>query len=124
MIREFSVRPKPQNNYAVGISLASLVSATLLFILQANMERYRGVVGLLAICFLTASIFIAVKYTLTEYIYDITFDADGRPVFVVRSVTGKRASTLCRVDLSHITAVEREEPTDRRKHKTNAGYKK
>ena len=124
MIVPISTRPKTQNNYAKGVFVALLASATALTVFYFTAQKYRGVIGFVALCLITAVVFIYTKYISQSYIYDITEDSDGSPIFVVRAVTGKRESTMCRIDLSSIISVEKETAEQKRAHKTEYGFRK
>lgn len=124
MIRPVSVRPKPQNNYAKGLFFALLATAAAISVWYFSLDRYKGVVGMAALCVITAALFVYTKYISQQYIYDITEDYKGSPILVVRAVTGKRESTMCRVDLSSIISVEKESREQRKAHKTPTGYNK
>lgn len=121
MIKEFSVNPLPQNNSARIIFTATLLSSFLIFVLYFSVELYRGIIGLVGLGFITATITIYTKYLSSFLYYDVTFDSDQTPVFVVRRRTGKKQTTLCRIDLGSIISVTREDKKERRAHKRDRG---
>ena len=124
MIAELSVRPKSKNNYARGLFMCLLATALGVFILYLNAQRYRGLIGLAVICLVTAAVFIYTKYICVSYVYDITRDSEGSPIFVVRAQTGKRHTTLCRVDLYSIKEIKKETREEYKNHKIEAGFRK
>ena len=124
MIREHFSRVKSSNTNAQRLFYSLLCVAALLFVVYCTTPLYKGIVGLVCVATITAAVLIYTKYVGVEYFYDITFDSDGRSVFIVRQVTGKRSSTLCRVDLSSIVKVERLDSSAKKAHKTEAGYLK
>jgi hypothetical protein len=85
---------------------------------------YKGIVALAGAILLVVGITVYSKYLASVYYYDITKDANGTPVFVVRQIMGKRESTLCRIDVADIISVTHETSAERRNHKTPAGYLK
>jgi hypothetical protein len=87
-------------------------------------QVYRGIVCLIGMVFLITAITLYTKYLSVEYYYDITFDSEGTPLFVVRQLIGKRQTTLCRIGLAEIVRIEREGVKERREHKTPAGFVK
>ncbi len=124
MINESTVRPKPQNNNA---KIAFLITIFLFLIgLTSYMliEKYRGIVALVAICFLTSAILFYTKYLAPVFYYDILIASDGAPLFVVRQRTGKREVTLARIELADIKDVKMESREERKKHKTVGGVLK
>ena len=124
MIKEISTRVRSTNGYARGICLGLFITSLAVFLLSGVLGSHRGVVSLIGVIFMCAGIMIYTRYIAPEYYYDVTFDADGVPVFVARQITGRRASTLCRVSLSDVTSVKRETAAERRAHKTPYGVKK
>ena len=124
MIREFSAKAKSSNNKARTFFIASMLLAFLLLSGAMLLPLYRGVVSLFGIVFLVAAITIYTKYLSPIYYYDITFDSEGAPLFVVRQVIGKRQSTLCRIGLFEIVKIEKESIEERKSHKTPVGFVK
>ena len=121
MITNLSVRPTPTNNKAKYLAIALLVGALATGILYSVMENFRGVVGLICLAFITAAIFVYTKYIAPVYNYDVV--AEGNTyLFVVRQTTGKRTTTLCRIDLASIRRIDRETEADRKAHKTPTGF--
>ena len=124
MIRELSANIKSTNKNATVAFYALLGASAAIFVLYFLIDRYKGIVGLIGIVFITMAVLIYTKYIGAEYYYDVTFDSSGGAVFVVRQIIGKRQSTLCRIGLSEISRVERESAEDRRKHVTPVGCRK
>ena len=123
MIQEFSVHPKPTNkNAKIAFLIAILISAVG-FVTYFIMEKYKGIVGTAALLTLTTAILFYTKYISPEFYYDITFDTEGTPVFVVRQIIGKRQSTLCRIDLADIVSIKKQTSQERKAHKTAQGYR-
>lgn len=123
MITEFTLRPKAQNKRARYLFVAFIFGAVAFLILYAVIPSYKGVVGLVAVALVAAAVFMFTKYMASEYYYDITVE-NGAPLFVVRQLTGKRFTTLCRVELRSIISVEAQDARDRRTHTTPNGYMK
>ena len=124
MINEFSVRVKSSNNNARVACFTLLGVSVLVFCAYFISPSYKGLIGLLGIALITAAVLIYTKYVSCEYYYDITKDYDSAPVFVVRQITGKRQSTLCRIGLSDIISAKMESAKERAGHKTPTGYRK
>ena len=124
MIREFSAKAKPSGNSARIAFFALLGCAAASVVVYMLMEHYKGIVGLLTVSFITAAVLIYSRYIGSEYYYDITFDYEGTPLFVVRQIIGQRQSTLARIGLAEITDVTEETPDIRRAHSTPHGTRK
>jgi hypothetical protein len=80
-----------------------------------------GLVGLIAIVIAT---WVYTKYVAVEYGYDVTFDPQGTPVFVVRQLIGKRQSTFSCVYLADIVSVDMETREQRRAKKAQNGVRR
>lgn len=124
MIREFSIKLKPSNNKARTAFIFCISLAFIGLFASSLLTRYNGVVGLFAVAFLVAALQIYTKYMTSTYFIDIIFDSDGMPLLVVRQITGKRSTTLCRVGLSEIESIDREDRNARKEHKTPEEYRK
>jgi hypothetical protein len=118
MIKELTVHPKPKSNNAKIATLIFVLISAVGFIFYFQMEAYKGVVGVAALSALTTGILLYTKFVSPEFYYDITFDANEEPIFVVRQVVGKRQTTLSRIGLADISKVEKEVGEAYRKHKT------
>ncbi len=124
MIREFSVKAKPSNNKARRLFIVFMLLAFVLVMLSTVVSEYRGIIAFSGVGFLTLSLLFYTKYILAVYYYDVMIDSSGIPLLVVRQQTGKRQSTLCRIALSDIVSIEREDKAKRKGHKTTSDYKK
>ena len=124
MISEFSVKAKAKNNNAKFLFFALLSAAAVTAVVYSTVELYKGVIGILALAFITAAVSVYTRYMSAEYYYEITFDYNHNPVFVVRQRVGKKDTTLCRMDLYAITEVTRQDKKERKEHKTPQGYLK
>lgn len=124
MNKSFSARPKPSNNnakIAFGITLGIAAVGFLFYFL---MERYRGIVGTVALFVLVTALLIYTKFISPSFVYDVIADGSDVPLFIVRQIIGKRVTTLCRIELSEIVSVKHETRAERRAHKTPRDYKK
>ena len=128
MINELSVKTKPTNNKAKVAFYTSLtvgaLGAIAYVVLRAMQVQKSGLVGFIPLVALTAAVFFYNKYVSPVYYYDVTFDSTGYPLFLVRQTIGKRQSTLCRIGLSEIQKIEREDVAARRAHKTPKDHRK
>lgn len=124
MIIETFIKAEPSNNKARVAFALCLSGGIALALLSTIVPLYKGLVSIGGVILLIAGIALFSKYVASVYYYDITFDSYGAPIFVVRQVSGKRESTLCRIDVADIVKAEKETPKERRKHKTPFGYRK
>ena len=124
MINELSVKAKNTNNKARIAFYVTFAVSVVTFAISFFIDRFSGLVGNVGLILIAVSILIFTKYISPVYYYDIMHDSSGAAVFVVRSVTGKRQSTFCRIGLSEIVKIEREDAVARRAHKTPHGVRK
>ena len=122
MISEMSIKLQPSNNYARLIFSVFTSGGICLALLSTFIPRFKGGVAICGVVLLVMAIAVFSKYIASVYYYDITFDDNRTPVFIVRQITGKRESTLCRIDIADIVSVEHESLKERRKHKTPMGF--
>ena len=116
MIKEFCIHAKPQNKKARYAFFASLGSAMIVCAVYLLVDKYKSLVGIGVMTFITAAIYIYNRYIGSEYYYEITADHIGTPVFVVRQKIGKRESTLCRIDLGSIVKIDKMTAAEKKKH--------
>jgi len=124
MIKEISARPKPRNNNAKIAFLITILISAIGFVTYFLMERFRGFVGMFALMMLVTAILFYTKYISPVFYYDVTFDSSNQPVFVVRKIIGKRATTLCRIDIADISSIAYEKRAEYKAHKTPRGLMK
>ena len=123
MISEFSLRPKAQNEKSVYFFIGFCVGAVAGTVAYILVDTRRGLVGLAAMIFIIAAIYMYTRYMAAEYIYDVTVLNDT-PMFIVRHKLGRREITMCRLALSSIVSVTAQTKEQRRAHKTPANYSK
>ncbi len=124
MISEFSARVKPTNKKAKGVVTVSLLSSLLCLVCYMLVDKYRGVIGLLIIGFIAVAVLFYTKYIAVEYFYDITFDGEHNPLFVIRQRIGNRYTTLCRVDLWSLKKVEKKTRAEMKSYRADSGVVK
>ena len=124
MAKSFSTRPKPSNNNSKIAFFVTLGVATVLFVVYFLMDSYRGFVGTVALFVLVTAVLIYTKFISPTFYYDVIAEEDETPLFVVRQITGKRATTLCCIELADIISIKRETKAEMREHKTPSDYKK
>ena len=124
MIKEFSIHAKPTNTKARGAFSVCFFASFAVLAVSTFLEHYRGVVGLVGLVILVAAITLYTKFLSCSYYYEIVFDTEGTPLFIVNQLIGKRMTTLCRIGLFEIVKIECEKAEERKAHKTPAGVKK
>ena len=125
---ELSIHAKPTNNksrvlFFLLLGLSVLVVGAYMLLRNFGVQK-SGLLGVLALALISAAVLVYTKYISPKLYYDLTSDAYGTQVFVVRQMTGKRQSTLCRIGLAEIQRIDRETREERRAHKTPFSHKK
>ena len=124
MIREFAVRPMPKNKKARTLFFVLLGAAAATVIASYFLTSYKGIVQLGSLILLVAAVMIYTRYLGSVYSYEVTFDSDETPIFVVCQLSGKRRTSLCRVDLADIVEIETLAAEAYRAYKTESGVKR
>ena len=120
-IRELSVHARPSNKKAQRISFVLLLGAAACIISCCFILNYQIIPTVFTVVLASTAIMIYTRYIAASYLYDITVGAEGEPIFVVRSRTGRRETTLLRVDLYAIKSIERLTREDKKAYKCDTG---
>ena len=121
MIKELSVRPKPQNNNAKILMGAFFTLFAITFVVSMRIERFSGVVATASMFLLVSALLVYTKYVSVSFSYDLVNGENDEGLFVVRQTVGKRNQTLCRISLKDIAKIEKETRQQRRAHRTERG---
>ncbi len=128
MINEMSVHPKPTNNNAklvTGVFGALTILGFVGYFLMSNFDiPYRSVVGLCSLMLLVVTIMLLTRYIFASLRYDVLFDTEGAPFFLVRQITGKRERALSRFYLADVAAIDKETKEERAAYKIEPGFLK
>ncbi len=124
MIKGLTVRAKPASKIAHKLSAGLLIAAALLFATRFFIDRFVGIIDIFTIACITASVFLYTKYISSSYIYETMITDDGEPLFLVKRITGKKETTLCRVGFCEILSIKSETREEFKKHKTPPGVLK
>ena len=108
---EYTYRPTQKNKNATWLVLAlGLCALLFLFFGMVNLADVRAVWHLCFLVLAVGTIYLLLRYFCSYYVYTVT-DEWGEPTLVVLHVQGRRASTQCRLGLSHLLRlVEVEDP--------------
>lgn len=124
MIREFSVRPVPKNQNARTVFFVLLGAAAAAMGVSYILDRYKGLVQLAALILLVSAVMIYTRYVGASYSYEVATDGEGTPIFVVNQQSGKRLTTLCRLDLADIADIKTLTNAEYRAYKPEKGMKR
>ena len=106
MINERILRPKAQNDLGRRIFFVTMLLAAITFLISLLVPLYSGIVQVVAIVFLCTSLFFYTRYVASVYSYEVSSDADGRTLFIVRQTAGTRSTTHCRMTLGALVRAE------------------
>ena len=120
MVNEIVYTAKPQNKTSKSVFLGLLGTSMILVLLAMILPKYTGIVWMVALGFITATIYVYNRFVGSEYRYEINNDG-GRPSFAVTMQMGNTARTMARVDLSSIIEVRRMSRAEYRAHKCEKG---
>ena len=124
MIQEFAVRPVPKNQNARILFFTLLGGAAAAIAASYFMNAYKGIVQLASLILLVAAVTVYTRYLGAVYSYEVTYDSDGTPIFVVCQFSGKRRTSLCRVDLADVLSIDALTAEQYRAYKTEQGVKR
>jgi len=124
VIKESISHPKASNNKAKIAFLVNMLLFLVGFASYIALDKYKGIVALAAICFLTSAILFYTKYLVPVFSYEVMIDTEGTPLFIVRQRIGKREVTLARIEIADIADAKIETREERKKHKTPGGVLK
>lgn len=123
MVNEISYIAKPQNKKAKSVFLG-LLGTSMIFVLAAMISpKYTGIIWIVALGFITATIYVYNRFVGAEYRYSINNEG-GRPSFTVAMQISKTGRVLARVDLSSIVLVKKMTSTEYRSHECDKGVMK
>lgn len=123
-IYEFTYRPAANKRNAVTAFIILLAISLSAVAASAIAEKYKGIISLVAVAFICASIYMFVRYVAAEYAYVVAYDAEERPNLIVTKTIGKRVTALFNIPLYEIVGIKEETPKERGSHKTPFGVKK
>lgn len=122
MISEITVSPRPSNNKARHLFFILMILAVTAAAIYLTLTSYRSIAGLACLVLIVGAIYVYNRYMATKYCYGVMIDSAGTPLFLVSSTVGKRATTLCRVELSSVIGITTLTAEERKNHKTPDGF--
>lgn len=123
MVDEKVYLAKPKNKTAKSVFLGLLGTSMIFVLLALLTPKYSGLIWIVALGFITATIYIYNRFVGSEYRYAITNDG-GRPSFTVGMQMGNTARVMARLDLSSIVEVRGMNRDEYRSYKSDKGVVK
>ena len=123
MINEMTYFAKAKTKTAKYVLFGLLGTAMLLIAATYLAKRYSGIIWVLALGFITATIYVYNKYVASEYRYEIV-NCDSKPAFTVSMRVGKTERTMVRLDLCDVTEIRKMSRDEYRSHTCEKGVLK
>ena len=120
MTNEMIYFAKAKTNTAKKVLFGLLGTSVLLIVATYLTKKYSGIIWVLALGFITATIYVYNKYVASEYRYEIV-NFESKPVFTVSMRVGKTERTMARLDLCDVTEIRKMSRDEYRLHKCDKG---
>lgn len=120
MLEPKSMSVKAKNNAARSVLFGLLGTSAILVAAAMYSPKLTGLIWMVALGFITATIYVYNRHVGSEYYYDIGMDG-GKESLVVSMRVGKTLKTLARLDISSVTEVRRMTRKEFRSHKCERG---
>ena len=120
----FSYRKLADKRRAMPAFFALVAVSAILVVVSMSIKRYAGLVSLLAVIGLTASMLFYVRYITSEYTYSVCEGRDGKPFLIFTRIIGKRQSVMGCIPLSSIKSIQRFTKNDFKEYKSEKGARK
>ncbi len=119
-IIDFTFRPKTDGKRPLPTVLLIAALSAVLIVVSANIPMYKGVVSLVALVGICASLYLAMRYIMSDFIYSV-YSADERTPasLMIYRAMGRRESLMYRIDLSDIREIRLVNKNDKTAHATN-----
>ena len=103
----FSYRKLADKRRAMPAFFALVAVSAILVVVSMSIKRYAGLVSLLAVIGLTASMLFYVRYITSDYTYSVGEGSDGKAFLIFTRIIGKRQSVMGCIPLSSIKSIQR-----------------
>lgn len=101
----------------IGISVALVISYMI-------SPKYRGVIGLVAICAMTAAMMVYLRYVISDYTYSVREGEDNQAFLIFTKIVGKRQSMMGCVPLYAVQSIEKFTKEELKAQKIDKGTQK
>lgn len=120
----FTYNIKSDKKRAFPLFFAILGVSLAVVILSVISPKYQGVISLVAVVGLTASVLIYQRYVTADYGYVVTEGESGMAALLFTKRLGKRVTTMAYLPLYSILSIQRFTKTELKQHKTPKGARK
>lgn len=120
----FNYRRLADKRRAFPVFFALVGISVVLVIASMITPKYPGVISLVSICTLTASVLIYIRYVVSDYTYSVSEGENHRSFLIFTKLVGKRQSMMGCVPLHAIKSVEKFTKAELKKQKVEKGVHK
>ena len=113
----FSYRRLPDKKKAFPLFFSLLFPSCILFIVSMNISKYAGVMSLLSVVGLTASMLVYIRYVTSDYSYSVGPGENSEAFLIFTKLVGKRRSMMGCVPLYAVKSIEKLAYSDLKNHK-------
>ena len=120
----FSYRRLADKRRAFPIFFTLVGISAVLVVLSMIVTKYQGLVSLGAICTMTASVLVYVRYIISDYTYSVREGEDRQSFLIFTKVVGKRQSMMGCIPLSAIRSIEKFTKSELKTQKAESGVQR
>ena len=104
---DFTYRPKTDGKRILPTVLVIAALSAVLVVLSATLPYYRGVVSLIAVIGICVSLYLAMRYIMSDFVYTVyTGGSETPPLLLIYRRMGRRESLMCRVELAMLCEIK------------------
>ena len=120
----FNYRCLAQKRRAFPLLFTLIGISAVLVIASMITNKYSGVISLVSICTMTASVLVYVRYVVSDYSYSIREGENDRSYIIFTKIVGKRQSMMGCVPLYAIKSIEKFTNAELKQQKVDKGTHK
>ena len=120
----FTYNVKSDKKRAYPLFFTVVFISSILVVVSMTVEKYSGVISLLAVVGLTAAVLIYQRYITADYAYVVTAGEEYAASLVINKRVGNRVSTMAYLPLYGITSIQKFTKEELKTHKTPKTTKK
>ena len=120
----FSYRRLADKRRAFPLFFALVAISAVLVVVSMITPKYPGVISLISICFMTATVMVYIRYITSDYTYSVREGEDKQAFLIFTKIVGKRQSMMGCVPLCAIKSIEKFTKNEFKTQKAEAGAHK
>lgn len=120
----FSYRRRADKKKAFPLFFALVGISAILVIASRISPKYQGLISLAAVCTMTASVLIYVRYVVSDYTYSVREGEDNQSFLIFTKIVGKRQSMIGCIPLYAIKSIDKFTKAEFKEQKVDKGVHK